>query len=391
MTSHATFQAKPGPDLILCLSHLRWDLVWQRPHHLMSRAARDHLVAYVEEPVMTDDGGARLVQRRDPSGVIVLTPALPRENPEESEAAIRRLIDDWLSCRAFGRLILWYYTPMALGLARDLSPDVQIYDCMDELSAFDFAPPELREREEALLAGADLVFAGGRSLHEARLDRRPDARLFPSSVDARHFGAARTRRADPADQRSIGRPRVGFFGVIDERMDLGLVESTAQALPDVQFVMLGPVVKIDPAELPRLPNIHWLGPKRYEDLPDYLANWNAGWMPFALNRSTRFISPTKTPEFLAAGLQVVSTAVPDVVRSYGEAGLVLIADLDGMPDAVRSTLTVPPQGWLDRVDACLAETSWDATWAAMRRCIREVRPALPTGARATVTSEVRDV
>jgi glycosyltransferase involved in cell wall biosynthesis len=203
---------------------------------------------------------------------------------------------------------------MALGIAEDLPADARVYDCMDELSAFDFAPAGLAEREAALPARADVVFAGGRSLHAARRPRRPDIHLFPSSVDAAHFGRARTWRQDPADQADIPRPRVGFFGVVDERMDLDPVAVTAERLPAIQFVMLGPVVKVDPARLPRRPNIHWLGPKPCAVLPDYLAHWDAGWMPFALNRSTRFISPTKTPEFLAAGLPVTSTAVPDVVQ-----------------------------------------------------------------------------
>jgi glycosyltransferase involved in cell wall biosynthesis len=345
----------------------------------MSRAAASRAVAYLEEPV--DSGGTlpRLQERIDPSGVVILTPQVPQGADPVTET--RRLLGRWLSRRPHRRLVLWFQTPMAVDLARHLPADAWVYDCMDELSAFDFAPAGLRDREEALMTRADVVFAGGRSLHEARAARRPDALLVPSSVDASHFGAARTGRPDPADQADLPRPRVGFFGVIDERMDLDLVAATAARMPEVAFVMLGPVVKIDPAGLPRLPNVHWLGPKPYAALPDYLANWDAGWMPFALNRSTQFISPTKTPEFLAAGLPVTSTAVPDVVHGYGDGGLVRIADADGMPAAIAASLDPPPPDWLARVDTLLARTSWDATWARMDGAIADVlaRPALRQG------------
>jgi glycosyltransferase involved in cell wall biosynthesis len=345
----------------------------------MSRAAATRAVAYLEEPVEARGTLPRLAERIDPSGVVILTPQVPQG--ADPVAATRRLVGRWLSRRPHRRLILWFQTPMALDLARHLPADAWVYDCMDDLSAFDFAPPGLRDREEALMTRADVVFAGGRSLYAARVARRSDALLVPSSVDAAHFGKARAGRPDPADQADLPRPRVGFFGVIDERMDLDLVAATAARMPEVAFVMLGPVVKIDPARLPRGPNLHWLGPKTYAALPDYLANWDAAWMPFALNRSTQFISPTKTPEFLAAGLPVISTAVPDVVHGYGDDGLVRIADAAEMPAAIAAALEPPPPDWLARVDALLSRTSWDATWARMDGAIAAVlaRPALQPG------------
>jgi UDP-galactopyranose mutase len=373
--------------LILCLSHLRWDLVWQRPHHLMSRAAATRSVAYLEEPMEAEGALPRLQERYDPSGVVVLTPQVPRGT--DATAETRRLVGRWLARRGHRRLILWFQTPMALDLARALPADAWVYDCMDELSAFDFAPAGLRDREEALMTRADVVFAGGRSLHAARVVRRPDAHLMPSSVDAAHFAAARAGRPDPADQADIPRPRVGFFGVIDERMDLDLVATTAERMPEVAFVMLGPVVKIDPARLPRGPNLHWLGPKSYATLPNYLGNWDAGWMPFALNRSTQFISPTKTPEFLAAGLPVTSTAVPDVVHDYGGRGLVRIADAATMPAALSASLEAPPADWLPGVDAMLARTSWDATWARMDAAIAAaLTRAAPAAASASASASL---
>ena len=380
--------ARPVPEnkpLLLCLSHLRWDFVFQRPQHLMVRAARDFDVLFVEEPLLDAAGEPCTSYSRRGDGVAVATPRLPPDlGVEAGRAAQRTLLDEALAPYAGRPLMAWFYTPMALAFASHLRPAVTVWDCMDELSAFRGAPSEMRQMEAALLARADVVFTGGRSLYEAKLGRHANLHCFPSSIDAPHFARARGNHPDPGDQAGIGRPRIGFFGVIDERMDTGLVDALAVLRPDWQFVMIGPVVKIDPASLPRRPNIHWLGPKRYEELPSYLAGWDLGFMPFALNESTRFISPTKTPEFLAAGLPVVSTPVFDVVRDYGEAGLVQIASGPAASaERLAALLARPRAAWLERVDRRLAELSWDRTWEAMRRALPPIAPAgleaLPPG------------
>lgn len=350
--------------LLACLSHLRWDLVFQRPHHLLTRAARDRAVLYVEEPVEVDAAEPRLDRRRVQAGVEVVTPILPRA-ADDRAGIVSRLLAAEIARRAPDELVTWYYTPMALDYTRGLAADLVVYDCMDELSAFQDPPPGLIARENELFDRADLVFTGGHSLHEAKRSRHPRVFAFPSSVDVAHFAAARARPADPEDQAAIPRPRIGYFGVIDERMDQGLVARAAAKSPDIHFVMLGPVVKVDPAALPQAANIHWLGPKAYGELPSYLGNWDAGWMPFALNEATRFISPTKTPEFLAAGLPLTSTAVADVVRGYGADRLVAIADAATITPALRASLAPPGPDWQERVDARLAATSWDRTWAEM--------------------------
>lgn len=360
--------------LIVCASHLGWDLVFQRPQHLMTRAARDSAVLYIEEPRDDDVPEPVLRRRIDASGVEIVTPLLPPGTRHRSQT-VRSLIDTAIAAFDAEELVLWIYTPMALDHVGHLSPVVMVHDCMDELTAFKDPPPGLAEREHQLLARADLVFVGGRSLFEAKRGANPATYLYPSSVDAAHFATARDRLADPADQATLPHPRIGFFGVIDERMDLDLVARAAEACPDVAFVFLGPVVKIDPASLPRAANLHWLGRKAYADLPAYLGHWDAGWMPFALNDSTRFISPTKTPEFLAAGLPVVSSAVPDVVRDYGLPGLVSITDPDGIAAALRGALGPQDPGWSAKVAAHLARLSWDRTWSEMDDHIRRAGAA----------------
>ena len=241
---------------------------------------------------------------------------------------MRRLLDDHVAI--LGRpLVTWYYTPMMLPFSRHLDASVVVYDCMDELSKFRFAPERLLDLEQELIDRADLVFTGGTSLYEAKKSRHGNVHCFPSSVDRKHFATARRELPQPDDQAELKHPRLGFYGVIDERFDIDLLRQIAELRPDWSFVMVGPVVKISEDELPRAANIHYLGGKTYEQLPAYLSGWDVALMPFAMNESTQFISPTKTPEYLAGGKPVVSTPVKDVVRSYGHLQGVHIAHRRG--------------------------------------------------------------
>lgn len=356
----------PESSLLFCLSHLRWNFVFQRPQHLLSRAARTRKVVYFEEPLY-ESVGKPFLRASEPSGNIrVLTPVLPEgASPAQAIAMQRALVNNALVSTQYDHLTLWYYTPMALPFTDHVECDVCVYDCMDELSAFRNAPRELVQLERLLMQRADVVFTGGQSIYEAKRRLHKSIHPFPSSIDVAHFHRARRPGQEPADQAHVPHPRVGFAGVIDERLDVKLLAEAAAKMPDVQFVMIGPVVKIDPADLPRLPNIHWLGGKSYAELPAYMAHWDMGWMPFALNEATRYISPTKTPEFLAAGLPVVSTAIVDVVRTYGAQGLVQIADADDIEEKIREALGNPKDLLRQSVDAYLATMSWDQTWNAM--------------------------
>jgi hypothetical protein len=256
---------------------------------------------------------------------------------------------------------------------------------MDELSAFLGASPQLIALERQLFERADLVFTGGLSLYEAKRGRHTNVHAFSSSIDFDHFAQARCIQVEPDSQVGIARPRLGFFGVIDERMNIDLVREIANARPDWQLIMIGPVVKIDPASLPQRPNIHWLGPQSYGELPRFLASWDLGLMPFAINEATRFISPTKTPEFLAAGLRVVSTQIADVIRPYGEMGLVEIADDSaGFIDRIGNLLGHDKAAWQRKADAHLATMSWDKTWNDMTALMREARQR--KSARRTVSA-----
>jgi UDP-galactopyranose mutase len=380
-----------APDLI-CLSHLRWDFVYQRPQHLLSRCARERRVFFIEEPIYVREQLAELdVTMRD-CGVSIVVPRLPEGLSEKEILGVQRLLlDDLLQeCRILD-YVLWYYTPMAIPFTQHLNPIATVFDCMDELSAFKFAPATLREYEAELLSRADVVFTGGQSLYEAKRNQHRNIHPFPSSIDAAHFAQARTITREPDDQANIPHPRLGFFGVIDERMDLALLDQIAIARPDWHLVIVGPVVKIDPADLPARQNIHYLGGKDYNQLPDYLAGWDVALLPFATNESTRFISPTKTPEYLAAGKPVVSTPIRDVVRPYGEMKLVHIAETGAeFVEAIESALGRDPDSseWLLAVDQFLSQNSWDQTWMRMMQMIDEVvgtraalsvkTPALPT-------------
>lgn len=354
---------------LICLSHLRWNFVFQRPQQLMTRCANDRRVFYFEEPIF-DAVESELRISRD-RGVYVCVPHLRRDLSRAAiNTELRNLLYELQVKSKITHPVMWYYTPMALEFSRDLTSSAIVFDCMDELSAFRHAPPELLKLEAELLKRADLVFTGGQSLYEAKQERHRRVYAFPSSVDVPHFLSARQGKTDPQDQLALPHPRLGFFGVVDERMDLNLLDTIAARRAQWQLIILGPCVKIDPAMLPRRPNIHYLGMKQYEELPAYLSGWDVALLPFAKNESTKFISPTKTPEYLAAGRPVVSTSVRDVVRPYGEQGLVHIADEPtAFIDAIEQALDPPQAGWRERVDRMLSEMSWDRTWDEMSALI----------------------
>ena len=363
---------------LLCFSHLRWDFVFQRPQHLLSRFARAMPVVVWEEPIAAVDGSGPSLDVRPANNcanVTLVTPRLP-EGLEVSaqRTVLKGLLDQFVSSTD-GRLIRWYYTPMMLPFSRHLDAVATVYDCMDELSAFRFAPTELLDLERELLEAADIVFTGGYSLYEAKKKRHGNVHPFPSSVDRAHFGKARAGITDPADQAGIAHPRLGFYGVIDERIDLNLLDQVAAMRPDWQLVMVGPVVKITEDDLPRRPNIHYLGGKSYEELPTYLGNWDVAMMPFAINEATRFISPTKTPEYLAAGKPVVSTPIRDVKRHYEKlSGVMIAGTAEQFVEAGERALGLTQgQGgdWLAEVDLALADMSWDITQARMAALLAE--------------------
>lgn len=341
----------------------------------MTRFARTAPVVFWEEPIVEEScrtAELRVRSAADASNVTIVTPAIPpRLTGELQEQALKRLLDAYLASVP-GPIVKWYYTPMMLGFSRHADAEAVVYDCMDELSAFRFAPPELVELERELLNAADVMFTGGYSLFEAKRNRHSNIYPFPSSIDPAHFLKARADVADPEDQRDLPRPRLGFYGVIDERFDIDLLGQLADLRPDWQLVMVGPVVKIDPADLPRRPNVHYLGSKNYADLPAYLAGWDVALMPFAINESTRFISPTKTPEYLCAGRPVVSTPIRDVERHYGGIeGVKIASGADAFARACDEALELSRAGgdWLAETDLHLADLSWDKTQARMAALI----------------------
>ncbi|MDP9054010.1 MAG: glycosyltransferase family 1 protein [Acidobacteriota bacterium] len=350
--------------------------MFQRPQHLMSRFARQRRVYFIEEPVFEracEKPGMRL-RKCEKTGVKVATPEFPEHfDRAQLTREVSRSVSKLLRSEKINEYIAWYYTPMALEISKDLRPKATVYDCMDELSLFHNAPPELTQNERKLFGVCDLVFTGGESLFESKRRQHDHVYAFPSSVDCDHFAQARVLGDTAEDQKTLPRPRLGYAGVIDERIDVKLIGELAERRPEWQFVMIGPVVKIDPATLPNKPNIHWLGMKDYADLPQYLAGWDVALMPFAMNDSTKFISPTKTPEYLAAGLPVVSTPIRDVERHYGELGMVRIeGTTEGFLAAAEQALTYEMGfKWRERVDAFLMTMSWDRTWNAMNNLIEE--------------------
>ncbi|MGE3609016.1 MAG: glycosyltransferase family 1 protein [Bacteriovoracaceae bacterium] len=354
-------------DLVV-FSHLRWDFVFQRPQHLLTRHAKYRRVFYFEEPVFGMTEIPRIHIRESIEEVNIIIPYLPSNiKADEIEVALKDLVDELIYEEDIKDYTLWYYTPMALAFTQHLRPKATIFDCMDELSLFKNAPKKLIEMEKLLMKKAQLVFTGGHSLYEAKKNHHHNIHPFPSSIEYEHFAQGRLKLIEPEDQIEIPHPRVGFYGVIDERFDSELLEEMASIRKDLQFIIIGPVAKIEESSLPRKDNIHYFGKKEYHSLPLYLSGWDCAMMPFKLNDATRFISPTKTPEYLAAGRPVVSTAIKDVIYPYQNEKLVHIAYgasefISSIEDAIFES---KDPNWIRRIDSFLQLNSWDKTFEKM--------------------------
>lgn len=374
------------PTLIV-FCHLRWDFVFQRPQHLMTRLAEHYQILFVEEPVHSE-GPAHLQKTTVAPNITVCRPHTPIQNThgfhDDQLPTMQRLLADLVP--EGERPVVWFYTPMALPLLQGFNPSLVVYDCMDELAAFKNPPKQLLQRESALLNIADLVFTGGPSLYEAKKDRHANAHCFSSSVDAKHFRKALDAAISHPDQAAIAGPRLGFYGVIDERFDTELVRQMAAAHPEWQIVLVGPVVKIDPAELPRADNVHYMGQRNYDELPKFLAGWDVCLLPFAMNESTKFISPTKVLEYMAAEKLSVSTPITDVKVPYGD--VVAIASTpEEFIAACERMLAAGEQEkaqLVERMRDVVANTSWDKTAGRMHELISTTAPGEARSAAAAV-------
>ncbi len=358
---------------LICFSHLRWDFVYQRPQHLMSRFAIENRVFLIEEPLFDADRHSYLHLDRKLK-LTVVVPHLPSGLSEpDADFEQVRLLKNLFEEENIRNYFFWYYTPMALTVGNQFSPTMIIYDCMDELSLFKNAPIELQERERELFQIADLVFTGGHNLYQAKKENHNNIHPIPSSIDKAHFAQSRSSISEPEDQAHIPHPRFGFYGVVDERFDIDLIREVAERKPEWHFVIIGPIVKIDPETLPKLNNIHYTGGRSYDKLPYYLAGWDVAIIPFLRNDSTKYISPTKTPEYLAGGKPVISTSIIDVVTPYGSNNLVHIADTaDEFIKAANFELSPQDRDkWLQNVDTFLAQNSWDKTWDKMMELITQ--------------------
>lgn len=366
---------------IVVFSHLRWDFVWQRPQQLLSRLAKTRRVFFIEEPLWDPDGGeapdgARMDVRED-DGIVVARPVCRDPGPggdKRLDEAYARLVAEFVESQKIADFTAWFYSPMFMPALERIQPSLVVYDAMDELSLFKGAPPQLLPREGQLLERADVVFTGGVSLGKEKSKRHSNVHALPSGVDAAHYGQALAPSLSvPEDLAAISEPRIGFFGVIDERLNLDLLGRVAELRPAYSFVMLGPVVKIDQSELPQAQNLHYLGQKQYRDLPAYVKGFAVCMMPFALNDATRFISPTKTLEYMAAHKPIVSTPVADVVGSYANA-VAVCATPEEWVAAIDQALAESPTAREQRVERerqILDRNSWDSIAARMDERMQE--------------------
>lgn len=341
--------------IVFC--HLRWDFVYQRPQHLISRLSEDFKILVVEEPIGAVDY-KELEGLEITKSIHVLKPTIHHMN--ELGPFLQNVVKTPVQ-------VGWFYSSAFVDVLDYLDFRTIVYDCMDELSLFKGALPELIQQEKYLLSAADVVFTGGKSLYESKKEKHHYVHCFPSSVDRQHFETNGINSDLTPELNSIPKPIVGYYGVIDERIDLDLLEMSALKMPDVSFVMIGPICKIEEEDLPKAANIFYLGMKTYEELPAYLETFDFAMMPFALNESTRFISPTKTLEYMCAEKPIISTKIKDVIRDYSEC-INIIDDENSFHQAILN----PISDYKNQYHQILDKTSWDITASKMSEIIKEL-------------------
>lgn len=352
--AHTATEDGPQTYDMVVFCHLRWQFVYQRPQHIISRMAKEYKVLFIEEPIAFEPG------EENSGNLIIINDNLHVLQPRVSNInKIKNIIPQFVSNNHvdFG----WFYSAAFVPLLEEFNFNTIVYDCMDELSMFKGAPSELIVLEKFLLSNAHIVFTGGKSLYESKKIHHKNVYCFPSSVDREHFEKAMNGVIVPDDIACISHPVVGYFGVIDERLDLELIREAAETHPDISFAMIGPLAKISEEDLPRLENIHYLGMKSYEILPNYLKAFAIAMMPFALNDATKFISPTKTLEYIAAGKPIISTPIKDVVRDFNHC-VTIVENAQEFSDAILFILENHHDLSLEfEYEEILEKTSWNKT------------------------------
>jgi len=347
--------------IVFC--HLRWQFVYQRPQHLISRMSKNMKVLFIEEPLHYT------IEEENTADLQIISNNLHILQPKVKDIqSIAKILPQFIKNNNIS--IGWFYSAAFSPLLDLFKFETIVYDCMDELTLFKGAPENLVHQEKYLMANADIVFTGGKSLYESKRKKHSNVYCFPSSVDENHFAKALNGIEVPQDIAHLQTPVVGYFGVIDERIDLELLHETALKLPNVSFVMIGPLAKINESDLPKEDNILYLGLKSYKELPNYLKGFDVAMMPFAISDATKYISPTKTLEYMAAGKPIISTKITDVARDYSIC-VNLVETADDFTEAVIDLLDNTDRLSLElEYYDILQNTSWDSTARKMQNIIK---------------------
>jgi glycosyltransferase involved in cell wall biosynthesis len=285
-----------------------------------------------------------------------------------------------------GPLQVWSFTPDVSYLLDALTPRKVIYYCVDDFASFTgYDRRRVQSDEVDLCKRADLVVTTSRALQEAKKSLNSNTIFVPHGVDYEHFAKALCPCAEPVDLSAIPRPRVGFFGLIRDWLDLDLVRQVAAKRPAWQFVFIGGHDWSVDLSLYRMPNIHFIGGRPYGDLPAYCAHMDVGLIPFKLNELTMSVNPIKLREYLAAGLPVAATPLPEV-QAYSELVRIGAGPTD-FTAAIEAALQTPPEARRRLSEAMAAET-WPTKMEQICRCLQDDSPQQVDNTVAMARSDV---
>ncbi len=358
---------------IVCFSDISWNVKFQRPHQLFSQAKRINIIIFIEKPLLQRSGKPNHFISRVSDNILILTPVITDEDPESTiHETVEQLLTEKLKSHNTTEYICWYYSPKAINYSQKLTPKLIIFDCMDECCGYEGADTEVNESEKKLLEVTDLVFTGGRSLCNAKKLLHKNVHLFPDSIDYERFNG----NTKQAKKNIIKKPaaKIGYFGVIDERLDLNLLDKIAANKPKWKFEIAGPIVENMHGKLPERKNITFTGDIRDEEIPSIIGEWDAAILPYSKNNSTENTAPSRLLVYFAANKNIVSTSINDIVHYFGENGMVRIADEpDDFVKALEAAIKYKPEAeWQKKVDSIIRKTTWEKTWNGMSKKINKL-------------------
>ena len=388
---------------IICLSSIDWDFIWQGHQEIMSSLAQQgNRVLFIENTGVRTPNFHDLPRlrrrlwnwwhatkgfRQERENLYIYSPLIfpfpySRLACWMNRALLLRALQRWMRTVGFRHSIVWTFlpTPLARDLIRALEPELTVYYCIDDFLSSSPGARRIRRSESQVFREANLVFVTSEKLQQRAAQFNERVYLFPFGVDFERFAKTRTdARQLPRELQHLPRPVVGYVGGVHQWVNQDLMEQVVSGFQEASFVFVGPW-QTDVSRLARHPNVHLLGARPHEEVPAYIKGFDVGMVPYHLSEYTAHVYPTKLNEYLAMGIPVVTTDLPEIRRFNAEHGSVVTvaADSEGFLKALREAASRSSAETIEsRIDVA-RQNSWHRRIARMAQYVEEALAARRT-------------